>query len=662
MGLTHLLVFAPLLAVVGAIGAARAPAPGAAEALFHGDPPLDVPLVFAERDRPLNEFLASLQRRLRLPLSASPETADEQVTLFLKQVPVGAALTLVARHFDFEWRRSGKGYRLVQPAASRRREAERRAHELARQLADLRAQTAGLAALAGVSRVQLEAEERSVVARLADPQLPKEEATVLRRRQQALVQARLVHGAVPMSAALGALDAVQTRALLDGAEVRLSSRDGSLPARLVELAHAAAAEHWRQRPRTRKATAPGLAYDVLPPVDAEVAIRLREGDLREPIERGDRPLELRFQLTSVRGHGDQQAAAPFGWSVRGEPLPEPERPSRDDDPVLRREVQLELPRPVRAAPPPSAGALLMGSWPPRPTMSDAAEAFQRATALDVIADSFVRARPEAALITARAPLVQTLDRLAGALNYEWQVESGRLVLRSRIRFHDRRYAVPARVVRPWLERVTHSPVGEATLDDLAGLATSLSDLQVRGMDDYWGWYLDGPRGAPQPPGRGFNGFYSLRQHLRFWSALAPAQRRAALAGEFLPAERLTPAQQRAFAAALNARPEIDLPRPPEPAPSPADLLAGGFALHGEPMLEQLFVTTTPEGSPISTAQRYSPGDDPQSSLANIREGLVWEPRGGSVPVTSYGFRYYLRDRHRIARHASIVIAAPEPRQ
>ena len=63
---------------------------------------------------------------------------------------------------------------------------------------------------------------------------------------------------------------------------------------------------------------------------------------------------------------------------------------------------------------------------------------------------------------------------------------------------------------------------------MAQLAAAVSDPEVRSLDDFWGWYLEGTGILP------LHGLlYPERQHLRFWVTLAPEQRQAALAGEAL---------------------------------------------------------------------------------------------------------------------------------
>src|SRR5438094_877574 len=62
-------------------------------------------------------------------------------------------------------------------------------------------------------------------------------------------------------------------------------------------------------------------------------------------------------------------------------------------------------------------------WPSgMPTLGDVCEALHRATGLEVIADSFIRDRLDAAKVVGRHPLAQILDTSAEGLQYDWKKE------------------------------------------------------------------------------------------------------------------------------------------------------------------------------------------------------------------------------------------------
>src|SRR5207244_1138529 len=95
--------------------------------------------------------------------------------------------------------------------------------------------------------------------------------------------------------------------------------------------------------------------------------------------------------------------------------------------------------------------------------------------------------------------------------------------------------------------------GALALDDLAELAAALDDSQCRGMQEFWGWYLEG---TGIPPLSGLSGFADNRHHLRLWAALSPAERREVLGGAVVPVAQMTGLQRQAFQIALAAPNEV----------------------------------------------------------------------------------------------------------
>src|SRR5207248_977230 len=119
--------------------------------------------------------------------------------------------------------------------------------------------------------------------------------------------------------------------------------------------------------------------------------------------------------------------------------------------------------------------------------------------------------------------------------------------RSNSRYDDRPMEVPERVLRAF--RQASARTNGATLDGLADLAAALTDPQTRGMQDYWGWYLEGSGLEGAMTGARV---YDNRHHLRFWARLLPVLRQAALAGQVVPVEKMGTLQRDAFVTALTA--------------------------------------------------------------------------------------------------------------
>src|SRR5437016_6086773 len=85
-------------------GAARRPVRGGegdalTRMLLESDARLQAKVTLAEKERPLGELLADLAKQLKAPLSATRDTADDKVTLFVRDRPAAEVLTLIAQHF-----------------------------------------------------------------------------------------------------------------------------------------------------------------------------------------------------------------------------------------------------------------------------------------------------------------------------------------------------------------------------------------------------------------------------------------------------------------------------------------------------------------------------------------------------------------------------------
>src|SRR5690349_1285547 len=131
-----------LLSLLPSRAGSEPPAAGksdeAAPVAFRDDARLQKKVTLAYKDAPLGELLGAVGREVKVRLTASRDTADDKVTLFLDDRPAAEALSLIARHLDFQWYRVETGYELNQKAGSKRREAALRGEERARQVAAIR--------------------------------------------------------------------------------------------------------------------------------------------------------------------------------------------------------------------------------------------------------------------------------------------------------------------------------------------------------------------------------------------------------------------------------------------------------------------------------------------------------------------------------------------
>lgn len=562
----------------------------AARALFRDDARLEAPVTVAERNQPLGEILTRLTRALGTPLTASGDTADDNVTLFMDRRPAAEVFADLAGQFGFRWHRDGEGYLLVQDLAGKQREAALREQELRDQLATIHARMEEEAQKLSVPRVPLLGRLREITARLAHPYTAPRDRERDMSERTALLQA-LEPRRIPAVAIYRSLGPEQIRQLIEGRELWLSAADGTLSPEIARRVAQAQQEEQQITPDPFVRLMQGSRIRICRPEEAEARVQLL--DLRVGDEYADEigppgpdQNRLRLEITLPAGPEGHRWASRLLWSVDSR-RPEGKLPAvvtRTRDPELTRAVQLTFPKPdwQRTAVDGKAfaeaySASVFGAWPDDVrTIGEIAAALHRATGLQIVADSFVRARVPADLAAGSRPVVEILDAVANALDYTWRKEGDVIFLRNRRYARDRPEAIPERLLHPWRERVGRQ--GAATLDDLAALAASLTEPQARGAQQYWGWYF---AGLPTlPPNRGAGGFYGSRWHLRFWGSLTPRQRQAALSGQVLPVTELTLSQRQAFADALRSD-DLQhgteyLPDESGREPTPAEVAQGAF--------------------------------------------------------------------------------------
>jgi beta-lactamase regulating signal transducer with metallopeptidase domain len=643
----------------------REPVPPA----LRGDHRLDAKVTLACKNQPMGELLASLGSELKVSLRANPRTADDKVSAFLDQRPAVEVLALLARHFDFKWYRNEGGYEIAQDAASMRREAALRDGEAATQFAQLRTRMEAIARLAGIPRERLEARQKEIDRVLAEatsgqPELPAPDRATLIEEKEAVADVLRPGGAAAASV-LRSLTPAQIQQLRDGSGVKMSTRDGTLPDALAGPVHQAVLDKVKAFQGSYAFGNPYARFAEFSPTEAGVVIHLSDApsSMFLPSPELERRVHLSLILESVRGSGRDRLPDMVEWSPN---LPASQAPSRGpttgtDDTDLKGVVELTFADPRWRELNPGAFSttdvtFYGGGWPARPTLGEVAEALRRATGLEVLADSFVRARIDPKKLAGRKPVIEILDTLGRELAYTWQKEGRLIRFRSRVYYRDRPMEVPDRVLRPWRERVSHS--GTPTLDDLGELAAGLTDAQCLGMQRYWGWYVSNDRNwitKPHPPGE----FYGNRNHFRFWATLVSTQKRAALAGAILPVSEMSGRQRLGFAAALTARPDSTHTRYRDEglarAPTSAEVAAGGFSLKDDVNYTQEYEGRAPDGSRTGLVASDKGTGPTGKEIFRGMEGVDLKPKGPPVVRDVYRFTYYLGGDPTPARTAEIDV-------
>jgi hypothetical protein len=608
----------------------------------------------AYADQPLGKVLQTLGTETQVTLTASRSVADDKVTLFLAKRPAAEVLGEIARHFDFQWRRNGDGYELMQDLAAQRREASLRERDRAAQLAEIEARLDQVAKLLDTSPAKLEARQADLQTQLGNPALSLEQRDKLRDEWLAIRDA-LRPGARAGLALLNALSPAQRAALRNGTRIRLTTDDQTLAPAVAELAHAFA-RHQVLGTGQFLGPAPEGIGQIPAPLSATAIAALVDEPRHlygEP-RHGDHRLRLACSFTSSEGPGRRGVGVIWAPDFDSEgPVPLPPTPTKD--PELLRTVRLEPPVPT-AAERKSFQELqplrrMTGSDLPEViTLGEVARSLHLASGLDVVADSFVRARIEPKLLTAQTTPAKLLELLERELEYDWEKEGKLLRLRSKRWHWDRPAEVPDRLLQPWQTRVarTNAP----SLDEISDLAAALTDPQLRGLSDYWSWYL--PRLLM------VNGLYEQRTHLRFWGSLNALQRRAAKAGEIIPTARLNPVQQAALGNGIRSLAEQTGPldRAPQPLPSPEQVAAGGFSLNmraGAPR------RVYESGDPYRPYRMVRGADADGRMPARIEGpgGIPLQARGGEMQSDRYLFRYHCAGEER-PRSAPVMIGRVLP--
>ena len=618
--------------------------PGRVDAALRGNSRLEAPLTLVEKDRPLGELLPELGRKLGVRLRPGRETGDDKATLCLTARPAGEALSLLARHLGFRWVREGEEYRLIQDLAGKQREQALLRNELAPIETQLNLAVRWLRE--PLERKKARVDEIDALLKMGG--LEQAEQARLGAEKQTILDVWLSPASVQPSLDLfRALTPTQLDSLLDGTEFRYSTATGTLPAPLAEKIHDSTAILETQ-------------YGPLPRVQADVTIRLTDVEDADevPPSRRQRQLRLETHFSTVRGTKEDPHYWGGGWSPHIPALPDPAPAAEPmSDPDLARAVDLVLPGPTKQPLPVTghliASAQLGAVWPEQASVGDVAAAIHRVTGLDVMADSFVPARLNPALLRGRKPLVEVLQKVAEELDYTWEKRGKLLLLRDRRFYRDRPAEVPDRIVKPFRERVLRA--GTLELDELAGLAAALNDTQVRSLHRYWGWYLGTERILPTAT------LFQHRQHLRFWAGLSPAQRSAVRGGQSLPVAQMLPAQRGLWATALTSPPEsANTPSEVQATPTPADMEAGEFRLSRAEHQLLMFTRTVPDGSRRTGASIVAEGP-PSSDVRKLAGGGFDELEPGrQVPMVGYAFQYYLGGKPQPVRKTTIMLPLLQP--
>ncbi len=629
------------LASLGRGGVLEA-APPSRSAALRAEPKLSAAISLAEKDRPLGDLLPEIEKRLNVKLSAAAETADDKVTLYVKNQPAAEVLDGIAKQFDFQWRKTGDRYELWQDLQTRNREAAQRRSTAERQFAAIRVMMSRMAAASRLSDEELDAQMK----RLG---LPKPDATLdqiaLRFAEgEALSNLSRGFGAGAAGELFRTMKPAEVQQLLSGKPLFLTTTGGEIGAQTGAAMVQSLAQDLGQRLKLQSE---------LPSIGSSIEARLELSTSRPPAypDAITQPRGFQFSCRiNITGRGASTVSTQF--KPMDPRMLEAIKPTETQDPQLLKTVDLKPPGP------PANESLMRdwlgmvgGHWPSWPTVSDVAEALHREAGLDLVSDSYARYRVDPGRISGRRTVVSILDELRQQLMLSWKKDGNLIRLRALDYPSYRIEEVPERILRP--VRAAVDRTGGLSLDGAANLAGAVSDPQAVSLSECWGWYLQRPH---CPPPGGQSGFEVARPHLLLWAALSAPQRAALTTGGGLSARTMPPRLRSKFDTAFRSVRQADAGSPGPASITPPAIQAGGLRLSMRSDKQRAYRTTS-EGGIMSSRHPEERSGLP-AEIRKVPNAKV--EASPPLEVQRLEFQYYLGGADKPARKSVVEIIRMPP--
>ena len=556
----------------------------AQEARLQDDSRLQETLAIQEPFAPLRAVLRTVQEATGVPLYADRAIADDKVCVLTRERPAHEILTRLAQTLRYRWQPSadGKGYRLVQPASERAREQSLlRAYEQARIDAIQKPLREVIQLLRRYTRQQLEQ-------LAADPQsrLSPEAQSLLKWAADETPVALGLH-------ALATLPDSALQRLAHGEPIAFSTHPESgefvmpqpLQRKVLELYHSV--------PENSVLKAEVVFFVEPRTLILKCAVRVDTGRIESttffevmyPSQTAEQILAQHPQSAVWREwHSD---AAAF----------------RALTPTKARAPTLTIPEPIRRSP---LVVLIR---------------YAREHGLDLYSDAY---RLSLFLGDERERTPQTDFERACSQLFWTRLESDALMARYRAYPLLRSSEIPEPLLEP-LERKLRAKQ-EITLDEWATFATQLTPMQIARADGRVNLAGQPAYHETLVP---LENLVVVLPALRFWASLSPQQRRAALSGERLLPERMTPRQRALFLQAFES-----------PLPDWADAPFKGYVYESD--YGSLSVHIGSQGERIPTTTRI--GDPPPPhfrigrSVQRIEKTLITMQSEDGSEITLEGYQ------------------------
>jgi len=482
----------------------------AQEARLQDDSRLQETLAIQKPFAPLREVLRTVQEATGVPLYADRAIADDKVCILTRERPAHEILTRLAETLRYRWQPStdGKGYRLAQLASERAREQGLlRAYAQARIDAIQKPLREVMQLLRRYNRQQLE-------------KLAEDPNSRLSPKAKGLLQEMLVDPKVYLAMqALAALPDSIVSKIAQGETVAFSSHPAPGEFPLPDALKQQVLEY-------KRATTNHDILDI-----KKITVRLAV----EP-----KTLELQYMIHAEHGNGESR----IWWDLmRAHSVAEDALVQHPQNAVWREwHSDAEAFRALK--PTPTRPPTLTIPEPIRRSPLVALIRYARERGLDLYADAY-RIRLFGAEERERTPQV---DFEQARRQLFWvRLEGETLMARYRAYPLLRPSEIPESLLEPLEQKLRAKQ--EITLDEWATFATQLTPMQIARAE---GWIRLAGQPASHETLAPLENLMVALPALRFWASLSPQQRQAALNGERLPPERMTPKQRELFLQAFSS--------------------------------------------------------------------------------------------------------------
>jgi hypothetical protein len=532
----------------------------AQEVRLQEDARLQETLAIQEPFAPLRQVLHAVQDATGVPLHADRAVAEDKVCVLTRERPAHEILTRLAETLRYSWQPStdGNGYRLTQPASERAREQS---------------------LLRAYEQWRIDAVQKPL----------RETVQLLRRHtRQQLEQLAADPNRRLSPEAKGLLKEMLTDPKVYLAMQTLAALPDSVVSRIAQGETVSFSSH----PAPGEFPLPdALKQQVLEYERATTSLPIEKIAVRLAVD--PRTLELQYIIYAEYGSGKgatsweimrphsvaEDALAQHPQSAVWREWHSDAAAFRALTPTKARAPTLTIPEPIRRSP---LVALIR---------------YAREHGLDLYADAY-RLRLFLGDERERTPQV---DFERARNQFFWvRLEGETLMARYRAYPLLRPSEIPEPLLEP-LERKLRAKQ-EITLDEWATFATQLTPMQIARAS---GWVNLAGQPVFHETLVPMENLVVVLPALRFWASLSPQQRRAALEGERLLPERMTPKQRELFVQAATYAPED-----PE-----------GFTPGGKGSFFVTWEAATGDRQPYFRVSRLSSAVQPQTLILSDAEGV-----------------------------------------